>query len=88
MMKKGKMAGIGMAALLSACILSGCAGALKDGTRALEDGQYEEARDIFESAAETEEGEKSAEAYRGLGMAYYEMKEYGPALGCVPDCSG
>ena len=80
MMKKGKMAGIGMAALLSACILSGCAGALKDGTRALEDGQYEEARDIFESAAETEEGEKSAEAYRGLGMAYYEMKEYGPAL--------
>ena len=37
-------------------------------------------RDIFETAAEQEDGEKSAEAYRGLGMAYYDMEEYGSAM--------
>ena len=80
MMKKGKTAGIFAAAALAACMLGGCANALQDGTRALENGQYEEARDIFETAAEQEDGEKSAEAYRGLGMAYYEMEEYGSAM--------
>lgn len=80
MMKKGKTAGVFVAAAMAVCMLGGCADALKDGTGALEAGQYEEARDIFESAAEQEEGEKSAEAYRGLGMAYYEMEEYGSAL--------
>ena len=51
MMKKGKTAGIFVAAALAACMLGGCANALQDGTRALENGQYEEARDIFETAA-------------------------------------
>lgn len=57
MMKKGKTAGIGVAVLLAACMLCGCADTLKEGTRALENGQYEEARDLFETAAEKEEGE-------------------------------
>lgn len=79
MVKKGKIAGIGAAVLLAACMLGGCSNALKDGTRALENGEYEEARDYFQSAV-NEDGETSAEAYRGLGMAYYEMEDYGSAL--------
>lgn len=78
MMKKGKTAGIG-AVILAACLLGGCSNALRDGIRALEDGEYEEARDYFQSAVE-EDGDKTAEAYRGLGMAYYEMEDYSPAL--------
>ena len=78
MMKKGKTAGIG-AVILAACLLGGCSNALSDGIRALEDGEYEEARDYFQSAVE-EDGDKTAEAYRGLGMAYYEMEDYSPAL--------
>ena len=91
MMKKGKTAGIG-AVILAACLLGGCSNALSDGIRALEDGEYEEARDYFQSAVE-EDGDKTAEAYRGLGMAYYEMEDYSPALeafqtacGALPGC--
>ena len=38
------------------------------------------AGDWFREAAESSDREKSAEGYRGLGMAYYESGEYGNAL--------
>lgn len=72
------------------CFLSGCANYVKDGTELLEQGEYEEAIAEFEQALDDEK--ESAEAYRGIGMAYYEMQDYEQAmqnlqqalaLGCV-----
>lgn len=64
----------------AAGILGGCANPQKEGTAALEEGNYEEALAQFQKAAESEDSKKSAEGYRGLGMAYYESGEYGKAL--------
>lgn len=80
MMKKGKTAGAAAAAVLSVFMLAGCADALADGTKALESGRYEEAQSLFQTAAEDEDRETAAQAYRGLGMVYYEQKEYSSAL--------
>ena len=60
-----------LALTVSACLLTGCTNALKDGTGYLEDGNYKEAVTAFQKAVD--EGKKTAEAYRGLGMAYYEQ---------------
>lgn len=64
----------------AAGILSACANPQKEGTAALEAGNYEEALAQFQTAAESDDREKSAEGYRGLGMAYYESGEYTQAL--------
>ncbi len=64
----------------AAGILGGCANPQKEGTAALEEGNYEEALTQFQKASESDDREKSAEGYRGLGMAYYESGEYGKAL--------
>ena len=61
-----------LALTVSACLLTGCTNALKDGTGYLEDGNYKEAVTAFQKAVD--EGKKTAEAYRGLGMAYYEHR--------------
>ena len=45
--------------------------------RDLEDGNYKEAVTAFQKAVD--EGKKTAEAYRGLGMAYYEQEDYASA---------
>ena len=58
-----------LALTVSACLLTGCTNALKDGTGYLEDGNYKA----------VDEGKKTAEAYRGLGMAYYEQEDYASA---------
>lgn len=63
-----------LALAVSACLLTGCTNALKDGTGYLEDGNYKEAVTAFQKAVD--EGKKTAEAYRGLGMAYYELEDY------------
>ena len=63
-----------LALAVSACLLTGCTNALKDGTGYLEDGNYKEAVTAFQKAVD--EGKKTAEAYRGLGMAYYEQEDY------------
>lgn len=60
--------------VFSVCLLTGCASSLKDGTEAMEEGQYAEAVTAFQKAAEEEKN--TAEAYRGLGMAYYEQEDY------------
>ena len=62
-----------LALTVSACLLTGCTNALKDGTGYLEDGNYKEAVTAFQKAVD--EGKKTAEAYRGLGMAYYEQED-------------
>ena len=66
--------------ILAAGILGGCANPQKEGTAALEEGNYEEALTQFQKAAESNDTDKSAEGYRGLGMVYYESGEYGKAL--------
>ena len=63
-----------LALAVSACLLTGCTNALKDGTGYLEDGNYKEAVTAFQKAVD--EGKKTAQAYRGLGMAYYEQEDY------------
>ncbi len=68
------------ACIFAALLLSACANPQKEGTAALEEGNYEEALTQFQEAAESSDREESAEGYRGLGMAYYESGEYEKAL--------
>ena len=49
-----------LALTVSACLLTGCTNALKDGTGYLEDGNYKEAVTAFQKAVD--EGKKTAEA--------------------------
>lgn len=67
---------------VSMFLLSGCASALKDGTEALESGDYETAAASFQQAVSEEEGDRAnlAAAYQGLGMADYELGSYADAL--------
>lgn len=63
--------------LLAACLLTGCkekVNYIEQGTQQLEVKQYEEAIGSFEQSLVAEED--AAEAYRGLGMAYYEQQKY------------
>ena len=69
MVLKRKIALTAAMCVSAAGILSACANPQKDGTAALEAGNYEEAMDQFQEAADSEDREKSAEGYRGLGMA-------------------
>lgn len=68
--------------LTAACLLSGCANYVKDGTELLEQGEYAEAVTAFENVVSDESAkqEQLAEAYRGLGIAYYEQQDYANAL--------
>ncbi|CUX45182.1 tetratricopeptide repeat protein [Clostridium sp. C105KSO13] len=61
-------------AILTAFLLTGCQNAIKEGTGQLKEGKYEEAVSTFKKAAD--EKKDTAEAYRGLGMAYYEQQDY------------
>lgn len=62
--------------LLVVCLLTGCekTNYIEEGTTQLEAQQYEEAVASFEKSLE--EKEDIAEAYRGLGMAYFEQQDY------------
>ena len=64
----------------AAGMLGGCSNPQKEGTAALEEGNYAEALTRFQKAAESDDREKAAEGYRGLGMAYYESGQYEKAL--------
>lgn len=62
-------------AVLAVLFLTGCQkNYIKEGTDHLEKQQYGEAEKSFKQAAEKKQD--AAEAYRGLGMAYYEQKDY------------
>lgn len=63
--------------LLAVCLLTGCkekVNYIEQGSTQLEEQKYEDAVDSFQKSLEV--GEDAAEAYRGLGMAYYEQQNY------------
>lgn len=61
--------------MLAFCMLfTGCADPVEEGTALLEEGNYEEARDQFETAIE--KGKNLGEAYLGLGICYWEEGDY------------
>ena len=74
----------GLVILTMSCLLTGCSNAGKAGIKAMEEEDYKEAVTQFTQAASTAEAkgkkEDAAEAYRGLGMAYYELKEYDKSI--------
>lgn len=63
-----------VAVALTVFILTGCAGNLERGVEALQEQKYEDAIVAFE--AQIEKGEELGEAYRGIGIAQYELKQY------------
>ena len=64
------------AAVLVLCVfaLSGCGSNVADGLDALENEKYDDAITAFTAAVDTEED--PGEAYRGLGLAYWEKGDY------------
>ncbi|MDD2981153.1 MAG: tetratricopeptide repeat protein [Hespellia sp.] len=66
-----KAVGVALAMTLA---LTGCTNYVEDGTSQLETGSYTEAIATFEKAVEKEQG--VAEAYRGIGLANYELEKY------------
>mgnify|MGYP005748479485 FL=1 len=78
--KRKKIARAMVVCVFAAGIMTGCSNPQKAGTEALEEGNYEEARELFEQVTESEDKEKAAEGYRGLGMACYELQDYPSAL--------
>lgn len=70
-----------VAAGVLSLMMSGCATQIDKGTTLLEEGKYEEAADMFKKASENSSMEK--EAYRGLGISYYEMKDYEKAASAL-----
>lgn len=58
--------------------LTGCAGNIKDGVALLEEGKYEAAAEVFQKDVEKERN--LDEAYRGLGIAYFELEDYEAAV--------
>lgn len=59
-------------------ILTGCAGNIKDGVSLLQEGKYEKAVEMFQKDVSKERN--LDEAYRGLGIAYFELKDYEAAV--------
>lgn len=75
-MKKRKIAVLLMAGML----LTGCMGTnhLKEGVSYLEEKKYEEAKASFQEEIEKEK--HLDEAYRGMGIACFELKEFDEAI--------
>lgn len=65
-------------ALSGVFILTGCTNYVKSGIESLEAGNYEEAQATFQK--EIEKGKNLDEAYRGLGIACFELEEYDDAI--------
>ena len=71
--------------LLSLCLLCGCANKVEEGADLLEKKDFEGAVKVFEQVLS--DGKSSsvqeAEAYRGLGMAYFELGQYDKVGECL-----
>lgn len=63
--------------ILMAGLLIGCANYMKDGLELLQAGNYEEAIVSFQK--EIAEEKNLDEAYRGVGIAYFELEDYSAA---------
>ena len=61
-------------ALLLALSLTGCSGSVEKGLEYLEAGEFESAAEEFQVAAKKDKD--AAEAFRGLGIAKWEMEDY------------
>ncbi len=59
-------------------VLCGCADHVDRGIDLLESGKYKEAKEAFQK--EITSGKHLEEAYRGLGIACYELQEYDNAI--------
>ena len=64
--------------LATALCLSGCKANIKDGTALLEEGKYEEARELFQM--DIKDDKNLEEAYHGMAIASFELEEYEDAL--------
>ncbi len=64
-------------------LLTGCGSNIKDGVSYLEDGKYELAMETF--ADEIAEEKHLDEAYRGLGIAAFELGEYEQAADALEE---
>ena len=80
-MKKFRWILLGVAAML----VVGCGANVSKGIELLEEEKYEEAIKYFEKDIEKEKN--LAEAYRGLGMAKYELGEYEEAVEALENAS-
>lgn len=65
-------------ALAVVFVFTGCTNNVKSGLESLEAGNYEEAKDTFQK--EVEKGKNLDEAYRGIGIACFELEEYEDAV--------
>ena len=63
--------------ILTVGLLIGCANYMKDGLELLQTGNYEEAIASFQN--EIAEEKNLDEAYRGVGIAYFELEDYSAA---------
>lgn len=59
-------------------VFTGCTNHIKSGIELLEKGNYDEARMTFQQ--DIENGKNLDEAYRGFGIACFELEEYEEAL--------
>lgn len=64
--------------ILVAGLLAGCANYMKDGLELLQSGDYEKAIASFQN--EIAEEKNTDEAYRGIGIAYFELEDYSAAV--------
>ena len=64
--------------VLGIFVLAGCAKNINQGVEAMEIGKYKEAKESFER--QIKKGKHLDEAYRGLGMAHFELEEYEAAI--------
>ncbi|SHJ68521.1 tetratricopeptide repeat protein [Hespellia stercorisuis] len=67
--------------VLMSCMLVGCTSKVADGVKLMEEGSYQGAVDKFQEAID--KGKNAGEAYRGQGMAYYELGDYASAQGAL-----
>lgn len=63
--------------ILAAGLLVGCSNYMKDGLELLQSGKYEDAIVSFQN--EIAEEKNLDEAHRGMGIAYFELKDYSAA---------
>lgn len=59
-------------------MLTGCSGNIRDGVTMLQEGKYEEAVKVFEK--DIQRKRNLDEAYRGLGIACFELENYEEAV--------
>ena len=57
--------------------MAGCSTQIEKGTSLLKGEKYEEAAEVFEKASGKSSMER--EAYRGLGISYFELEQYDKA---------